>query len=138
MKELKLYILGNEQLSIHKQCELLDLSRSSVYHEAIREGEDNLWFMWIMDEEYLENAPHRVLQMQDFLFISEFLINHKWVRRLLLKMGIKAIYLLRNLSRLVNVKYVKSYFCTICQSQNQIRFSPWTSLTYQCKRGLCT
>jgi len=109
VKDLKCYISEDENLSIRKQCELLELSRSSVYYEADGESQENLRIMRIMDEEFLEHPTHGVLQMQDFLFASGFLINHKRVRRLLRKMGIMAIYPQRNLSKLGHAKYVRPY-----------------------------
>ena len=109
MKDLKIYISDNEQLSIRRQCELLELSRSSIYYEILGESEENLRIMRIMDEEFLEHPTHGVLQMQDFLFATGFMINHKRVRRLLRKMGIMAIYPLRNLSKLGHAKYVRPY-----------------------------
>ncbi|GAB1450694.1 hypothetical protein MASR2M47_07500 [Draconibacterium sp.] len=53
-------------LSVRKQCELLDLSRSSIYYQAVGESEENLRIMRLMDEEFLEHPTHGVLQMQDF------------------------------------------------------------------------
>lgn len=109
MKDLKCYISEDENLSIRKQCELLEISRSSIYYEANGESQENLRIMRIMDEEFLEHPTHGVLQMQDFLFAAGFLINHKRVRRLLRKMGIMAIYPQRNLSKLGHAKYVRPY-----------------------------
>jgi putative transposase len=65
--------------------------------------------MRLMDEEFLEQPTHGVLQMQDFLFACGFLVNHKRIRRLLRKMGIMAIYPKRNLSKLGHAKYVRPY-----------------------------
>jgi putative transposase len=62
-----------------------------------------------MDGHYLDHPTHGVLQMQDFLFLYGFVVNHKRVRRLLRKMGMMAIYPKRNLSRLGNAKYIKPY-----------------------------
>lgn len=109
MKDLKCYISENDMLSVRKQCELLDLSRSSIYYQAVGESEENLRIMRLMDEEFLEHPTHGVLQMQDFLFVAGFLANHKRVRRLLRKMGIMAIYPKRNLSKLGHAKYVRPY-----------------------------
>lgn len=109
MKELKEYISDNEQLSVRRQCELLDLSRSTVYYEAVGESEENLRIMKLMDEEFLSEPTHGVLQMQDFLFALNFLVNHKRVRRLLRKMGIMALYPKRNLSKLGHAKYIRPY-----------------------------
>jgi putative transposase len=109
MKELKEYISDKEQLSVRRQCELLDLSRSTVYYEAVGESEENLRIMKLMDEEFLAEPTHGVLQMQDFLFALNFLVNHKRVRRLLRKMGIMALYPKRNLSKLGHAKYIRPY-----------------------------
>ena len=42
----------NPGLSITKQCELLQISRSSWYYEALGESEVNLTLMRLMDEQY--------------------------------------------------------------------------------------
>jgi len=109
MKELKCYVSEKELLSIRRQCELLDLSRSNVYYQAVGESEENLRIMRIMDEEFLEHPTHGVLQMQDFLFSFGFLVNPKRIRRLLRKMGIMALYPKRNLSKLGHAKYKRPY-----------------------------
>jgi putative transposase len=109
MKELKSYILQDQKISIRHQCELMDLQRSNVYYEPIGENQENLEVMRLMDEHYLDHPTHGVLQMQDFLFLYGFVVNHKRVRRLLRKMGMMAIYPKRNLSRLGNAKYIKPY-----------------------------
>lgn len=109
MKELKRYISDNNELSVRKQCELLDLSRSNVYYQPAGESEENLRIMRLMDEEFIEHPTHGVLQMQDFLFTLSILANTKRVRRLLRKMGIMALYPERNLSKLGHVKYIRPY-----------------------------
>lgn len=40
-------------LGIRHQCELLGLSRSTLYHEAAEETEANLCLMRLIDEQYL-------------------------------------------------------------------------------------
>ena len=81
VKELQLYIVNNKRISIRKQCELLDISRSNLYYEPIGEGDENLKAMRLMDEEFLDHPTHGVLQMQDFLFALGFMMNIKRVRR---------------------------------------------------------
>jgi putative transposase len=109
MKELQSYVTENEKISIRHQCELIEISRSTVYYEPVGESEENLKIMRMMDENYLEHPTAGVLQMQDYLFLYGFLVNHKRVRRLLRKMGIMAIYPKRNLSKLGNAKYIRPY-----------------------------
>ncbi len=109
MNEMKSYIAENEKISIRKQCELLDVNRSNVYYEPAVESDENLKIMRIMDENYLDHPTHGVLQMQDYLMLLGFLVNHKRVRRMLRNMGIIAIYPQRNLSKLGNAKYIRPY-----------------------------
>ena len=109
MNELKGYISDNEPLSIRKQCELIDLNRSSVYYNAVGESDENLRIMRLMDEEFMEHPTHGVIQIQDFLFALNFMVNQKRVRRLLRKMGIMALYPKRNLSKLGHAKYIRPY-----------------------------
>ena len=109
MKELKGYISNNEKLSVRKQCDLLSLSRSTVYYKEVGESEENLRIMRLMDEEFHEHPTHGVIQMQDFLFALMFTVNQKRIRRLLRKMGIMALYPKRNLSKLGQAKYKRPY-----------------------------
>jgi putative transposase len=109
MKELKTYISDNEEISIRRQCELLEFPRSSVYYKEAEEKQENLEIMRLMDEEFLEHPTHGVLQIQDFLFALGFVVNIKRVRRLLRKMGIMALFPRRNLSKLGHAKYIRPY-----------------------------
>jgi len=109
MKELMGFISNNELLSIRRQCELLEISRSSVFYKAVGESAENLEIMRFMDEEFIEHPTHGVLQMQDFLSAQGYIVNHKRVRRLLRLMGIMAIFPGRNLSKLIHAEYIRPY-----------------------------
>ena len=109
MNELKLYISDNEKLSVRKQCDLVEISRSTVYYKPVGESQENLQIMRLMDEEFHKYPTHGVIQMQDFLFALLFRVNHKRIRRLLRKMGIMALYPKRNLSKLGHAKYIRPY-----------------------------
>lgn len=109
MKELILYIAKDKHISIRRQCELLNISRSRLYYEPMGESQENLHLMRLMDEEFLDHPTHGVLQMQDFLLALGFVVNEKRIRRLLRKMGIMAIYPGRNLSRLGQARYIRPY-----------------------------
>ena len=43
---------GHPKLSVRRQCELLGLSRSSLYYEAAPETAENLRLMRLIDREY--------------------------------------------------------------------------------------
>lgn len=107
--ELKVYVSKCEQISVRKQCELLELPRSNVYYHQAGESKENLQIMRLMDEEFLAHPTHGVLQMQDFLLSQSIEANTKRVRRLLRKMGLMALYPQRNLSKLGHAKYIRPY-----------------------------
>jgi len=109
MKDLSSYIGSYKDLSIRKQCDLLDINRSSIYYAPVQESTKNLNIMRLMDEYYLNHPTYGVLQMQDYILSKDILVNHKRVRRLLRKMGIMAIYPKRNLSKLGLAKYIHPY-----------------------------
>lgn len=109
MNQLRSFVSDREELSIRKQCELLELNRSIYYYQPRPEKPENLYFMRLMDEFWLKHPTYGVLQMQDFLRSQGYSVNHKRVRRLLRKMGIMAIYPKKNLSKLGNAKYIRPY-----------------------------
>jgi len=109
MSDVMSYISDNEKLSIRSQCDLLGIHRSNLYYKPKKESEENLRIMRLIDEHCLDHPTHGVLQIQDFLFALNFLVNHKRVRRLLRKMGQMAIYPKKNLSKLGNAKYIRPY-----------------------------
>ena len=109
MKEVLSYITEDEKLSVRSRCEMLEVNRSTVYYQPKGESDENLVIMRKMDEHILDHPTHGVLQMQDFLFLCGFMVNHKRVRRLLRLMGISALYPKRNLSKLGLAKYRRPY-----------------------------
>jgi putative transposase len=79
-------------LSISRQCALLDLSRSSWYHEALGESATNLALMRLIDEQFLETPYYGARQMARYLRRRGYWVGRKRVRRLMQKMGLMAIY----------------------------------------------
>lgn len=98
-----------ESLSKRKQCDLLGVTRGTVYYKPKGEKQENLDMMRKMDEYHLEYPTHGVIRMQDYLRMVGFSVNHKRVRRLMWKMGLKTIYPKRNLSKLGQAKYKRPY-----------------------------
>jgi putative transposase len=105
----KSLINPTEKLSIRKQCDLLEVCRSTVYVNPAPESEENLALMQKIDNHHLLHPCKGVLQMQDYLRSEGHVINKKRVRRLMRKMCLEAIYPLPNLSRLGKAKYVYPY-----------------------------
>lgn len=87
------------ELSITQQCELLQISRSSWYYEALGESALNLDLMSRIDEQFLETPYYGARQMARHLRRHGYWVNRKRVQRLMTKMGLMAIYQKPNTSR---------------------------------------
>jgi putative transposase len=84
----------HSQLSIKRQCELIELPRSSYYREPTlprQEGPDNLEFMRLIDEEYTRHPFYGTRQMRNYLRKEGYKVNRKRVQRLMRKMGIQSV-----------------------------------------------
>jgi len=82
------------ELSIQRQCELIELPRSSYYRETtLVDGERpyNLELMRLIDEEYTRHPFYGSRQMRNYLRKNGHKINRKRVRRLMQKMGIQSV-----------------------------------------------
>lgn len=90
---------NNFKLSIDQQCELLGLSRSSYYYEAVGENALNLKIMNRLDELYTEHPFYGVRKMAYILNEEGYCVNKKRISRLMAKMGIEAICPKKNLSK---------------------------------------
>lgn len=80
-----------ESISIYRQCELLDLSRTAHYYEA-KEDAYTLRLMRLIDEQYTRVPYYGVLRMTAWLRREGHAVNEKRVRRLMRQMGLCAIY----------------------------------------------
>lgn len=80
------------ELSIRRQCELLEISRSSYYFEPAGESPENLALMRIMDEQHLKHPHFGRRQMTDWLRLQGHQVNAKRVRRLMRLMGLEAVF----------------------------------------------
>jgi putative transposase len=84
---------SEEILSISKQCELLDLARSSYYYDPIPESELNLRLMRMIDKQYLITPFYGSRRMTQILKKqTELVINRKRTQRLMQLMGLEAMY----------------------------------------------
>ena len=83
--------VDNPKLSILRQCDLLDLPRSSYYRTPKTESEKNLRFMRIIDEEYTRHPFLGSRGMRRYLRRQGYKVNRKRVRRLMHLMGLESI-----------------------------------------------
>jgi putative transposase len=82
----------NDSISVRRQCELIGLSRASLYYEPAQESAENLLLMRLLDEQYTRTPFYGVLKMAAWLRQNGHMVNCKRVRRLLRLMGLEAIY----------------------------------------------
>lgn len=87
-----------KQISIFRQCELLNIHRSGYYYEPATESTTNLDIMRKLDEQYTQTPFYGVLRMHQHIRSLGYDVNIKRIRRLLRLMGLLAIYPKRNLS----------------------------------------
>jgi putative transposase len=79
-------------LSICRQCELLDLNRSTYYLPPATESEENLRLMRLIDRQYLETPFYGSRKMAESLNRSGEAVNRKRVQRLMRLMGLEAVH----------------------------------------------
>src|SRR5208283_4821175 len=92
------------RISRARQCRLLGLPRSTSYHRPKPRSATDLRLMRVIDEAYLLYPFYGSRQMLRWLRKQGYTINRKRVRRLMLEMGLEAIYQKPNLSR-ANVQH---------------------------------
>lgn len=80
-------------LSIRRQCDLLDLNRSTYYWRPASESALNLELMRLIDQEYTRAPFYGYRRMTARLnHQHSYAVNHKRVARLMQKMGLQAVY----------------------------------------------
>ncbi|QTY26363.1 hypothetical protein [Flavobacterium sp. CS20] len=67
MKKELILSSEDKSLSIRQQCQLMNITRSSLYYKPIGEKPENLEIMQIMDKHILEEPTAGVLTMQSML-----------------------------------------------------------------------
>jgi putative transposase len=82
----------HQRLSVKKQCELVEISRSSWYYAVMGESAENLELMRMIDEQFMEEPTWGTRLMARHLRRKGKEVNRKRVRRLMQKMGLAAIY----------------------------------------------
>jgi putative transposase len=88
-----------DEPSIRRQCELLEISRTAYYYQPCPETEENLALMRRLDELHLEHPVYGSRRLTVMLRREGKAVNRKRVSRLLGLMGIEAIYPRRLLSQ---------------------------------------
>ena len=89
----QLIVSAHPRLSLTKQCELLSISRSSVYYQPKGECALNEILMKHIDHYFLEHPYYGVERMTEYLNKDlGYRVNEKRIRRLYKIMNLKTIY----------------------------------------------
>ena len=80
------------KLPVVRQCQLLKLSRATVYYRATPVSATNLALMRRIDELHLDHPFAGARMLRDLLMREGHLLGRKRVRTLMTRMGIEAVY----------------------------------------------
>ena len=83
---------NSSEISVAFQCNLLSISRSSVYYKPKQVKKRDLDLMRIIDEQYLETPFYGSRSMRNHIRRLGWTINRKPIQRLMRLMGLQAIY----------------------------------------------
>ena len=86
-------------ISINRQCELLNVSKGALYYEPVGIDPYNLELMDILDRQFTETPFYGSRRLTAYLNRQGYQVNRKRVQRLMRCMGLDAIYPKPNLSR---------------------------------------
>ena len=83
----------NKRLSIRRQCELLQLPRSSYYRprSPLAKGTDNLELMRLIDEEFLRHPFYGSCNMKVYLSRKGISVNRKRIQHLMRLVGLESV-----------------------------------------------
>ena len=79
-------------LSLVHQCQLLGISRSSLYYRPIGPSAEELTLLRLIDEQYLKTPFYGSRRMAVHLRQLGYSINRKRVQRLMRQLGLQAVY----------------------------------------------
>jgi len=85
-------------LSVKRQCDLLQIHRSGLYYKPTLESGENLSILRFLDEQYLKTPFYGIRKLKKLLTKNGYSINHKRVRRLMEIVGWQTIYRAPNTS----------------------------------------
>src|SRR3954471_24046380 len=96
-------------VSISRQCQLLEVSRASVYRRPAPVSAEDLRLMERIDRQYLARPFYGSRRMAAWLNSQGHIVNRKRVQRLMRRMGLVAIYQRPNTSRAATAHQVYPY-----------------------------
>ncbi len=90
---------SHKELSIRRQCELLNLTRSNLYYEPVKVSKETLQIMHSIDEIFTECPFYGSRRIREALRRQGWTMGRKRVQFLMSQMGLQAIYPKAKLSK---------------------------------------
>ena len=75
-----------------RQCELLGISRASLYYQPVEPSAEELTLLRLLDEQYLKTPFYGSRRMVAYLAQQGYQVNRKRVQRLMRQLGLQAVY----------------------------------------------
>lgn len=91
-ERIKLIDQQSAELSIVKQCGLLEVHRSGFYYQPKEESEENLKIMELLDKQYFKTPFYGCRKMTVWLQNQGFVVNRKRIKRLMKILNWQTIY----------------------------------------------
>ncbi|HNU17782.1 MAG TPA: IS3 family transposase [Saprospiraceae bacterium] len=82
----------NQQVSIHRQCDLLQIHRSGLYYKPVSVSEEELGMMTAIDKFHLKDPTLGTRRLPQMLKTLGYKISRGKARRLMRKMRIRTVY----------------------------------------------
>ena len=108
---MKMIDKSEDKLSITKQCDLLNINRTSLYYKAVEANRDEEFrIKWIIDEIYTKHPEYGYRRMTVILNRDYGIaINRKRTRKYMREMAIHGFCPGPNLSKRIHEKYLHPY-----------------------------
>ena len=114
------------QLSISRQAELLEISRSTIYYRPRPVASADLLLLRRIDELHLNYPFAGSRMLRDLLGHQGLEVGRRHIRTLMRRMGIEAIYRRPNTSKPGPGHRICPYLLPAWPSRGPIRSGPWT------------
>ena len=114
-------------LSIARQCQLMGVSRSSLYYRPKETSQQDPSLMRELDRQYLETPFYGSRRMKASLERQALPVSRKRVQRLMRLMGLRAIYRQPRTSQPAPERWVYPYLLRDRRSPRRTRYGRLTS-----------
>ena len=111
---------GRDRISKRRQCELLDLNRSTAYYKPVPVSESALRLMHRTDELFTESPFFGSRRLTEHLNVEGFGVGRDKVRFIMRRLGLEAVYPKKNTSISTQTFFTSLYPLVKCTPYSYI------------------